>query len=246
MVKIERQSGRLVLLLCFFIFFNSGNLNATILVYDLITSKAEPVQLTAAVKGLFTPKGGIRVQFFIDTQKVCNTLTGFDGFAFCQYTPFRKGVHLIVVKTSTEQGKGHLYVLSPKERVFFIQMQALLNRPFPFVMSEDYLQDTEKAISKISKIMPVVYLDSSVGFRNMKRVIDRFHLPKAPLIEYYEGLFEELKKRKINLYGILCSGSLCDYARDYFKKTFCFEEREGVFHIEDWHELLNKLKIRSR
>lgn len=242
MVYKKRQAEGVILLACLFCFFLCPGSWASVIVYDALTGAGRSVLLKAQKKGFLAPEGGKRVQFFFEDRPVCNGLTGFDGFAYCEFIPERHGRFNVTVKAEDETGKGSLYVLSRKDKVFFVDVNSVVPQSLSFFLNKEELTGPRKALKKLSRRFILVYTSATIGFTEIKVLIKKVSLPEGPVLEYYDGLFSELRKNKVNLYGILCSGVLCFEAREYFKRAFSFDETDYARKIDEWDDLLRMIE----
>ncbi len=235
-----------VVLICLFIFGLPCRSHATVVLYDKLTTVGTPVTLTIRTKGLIGPQSGQTFSVLSGKKTLCKGLTGFDGYGYCEITPSKKGALVLTVRTKGESTMGTVYVLSRTRKLFLLQMESLgLFSPF-LIIDKSRLIEVIKTLNEISPKYFLVYISSELGFLQAKKMFLQAGLPEGPVLEYSEGLFEDLKQQKLYLYGLLCSGQVCTEASGFFKKIFSFQELEDVVVLEHWTDLLKHLGLRSR
>ncbi|RME64873.1 MAG: hypothetical protein D6778_07240, partial [Nitrospirae bacterium] len=173
----QGQVRRVILLTCFFCLVFSSVSHATIIVYDSLTTVEHTAVLKTRTKGFLTPKGGKRVQFLLKNRLLCKTLTGFDGFGYCEFKPQKPGLFRLTVKSESEKAQGLLYVATPEDEVFFIEIESMAPEPLSFILNREDLKQARDALKKLYRKFLVVYTGSSMGFSEIKALLKEIDLP---------------------------------------------------------------------
>lgn len=230
----------LIVFIVFFLSLDSANLDADIIITDIVTPVHEEVVLRAETKGKFFKKGGERVEFFVDGKSVGKTLSGGDGYAFLSYIPKKTGIHVITVKSGAEDGQGHLLSLKRSSGIVFIETEGAL---FEQNLSSKPRKGSQKVIRAINKRYPVVILSAGMfGAKAVKALLREHDFPELPVLQWGQGaVFSEMAENGLKIRAIIGSKDVIESAREYKPRAFSFVEVDGATEVRDWDELQKKL-----
>jgi hypothetical protein len=142
---------------------SGGKAKPVVVVFDVLTTPGEPVQLQAHVYegsllGREVGLGGETVEFLVEKQVVGTTMTGGDGRAFLEYAPRMRGNFSITVRVLesprvlSAKGSGLLASWERKKPILLIDMVAVIQEKqdpeipvpsFPINFSSTGLGDPE-------------------------------------------------------------------------------------------------------
>lgn len=212
---------------------------AGVTVYDSVSSKNNPVRLTARTKGRFFSQGGMLVQFYIDKKHVGRTLSGGDGYAFLKYQPLSPGIKRLKAKAGIEEDEGILLVTKEKDRVVLIDIESAL---FENLLLLEPLKKSRDAVYKLSKRFRIIYTTTLLGVRKSRKWLkDNDFFTSAVLMWRGPGLLTELQTQGVKPYAIIGSPEIISETPD-IKKRFSFKDTEDGTVVEDWDELLKQFK----
>ncbi len=212
---------------------------AEIVVFDSITTVKTPVMLKALTKGRFFPKGGELVEFRAGSKVLGKRLSGGDGYALFEYRPSRAGLIRIEVKTADDTGHAYLLVLRKQEKVLLVEVEGGIMSVF---VRGEPMQGSKETLSQLAKKYRIVYITTILGQEMAKQWLKEKAFPESVVLRWYgEGFFEDLKNMHVNIYAVVGSPELIDFAEDYVKRRFCFFDTENAEVLEDWAELQERL-----
>ncbi len=224
-----------------FVFTLAGDAIAEIFVGDMIAQKAEKVMLKAETRGTFFSQGGKLVEFLIDGKSIGNALSGGDGFAFKQFTPLRAGIYHVIAKADKDVGNGVLLSLNKGAGIVVVEVEgSLFQAPF----SNKPRSGSVKAISEISRRLPVVFLHSgSISINIIRTWLKENAFKELPVISWEQGeAFDEISKKGFKLKAVIGSAQVIESANKYHPLTFSFEESEDAAQVKNWEEIRRRLK----
>ena len=212
-----------------------------VIVHDMIAPKGKEIMLSVETRGKLFSKGGEVVEIFVDGRPLGRSLSGGDGFAFKQFIPLKTGMYRITAKSAKEEGKGLLLSLKKGERIIFIDVEGSL---FEGVLSGMPKKGSQKAIKKIVKRFPVVFLQA--GLRSIKAIktwLKENGFMDLPVIPWEKGMiFDEIAEKGLKIKAIIGNQSVIESAKGYKPKSFSFEDVEDAEEVKDWEEIGKKLK----
>ncbi|MGA2331562.1 MAG: hypothetical protein ABSG75_07365 [Syntrophales bacterium] len=214
---------------------------ARVLVYDDVVLKGHEIMLRAETRGTFLSKGGEVVEFIVDGRSIGKNLSGRDGFAVKTFVPARTGLYKINVKSGDDKDSGILLALEKKTRIVFIDVGgSLLEGPF----GEKQKPESSKAIAKIQKRFPIVYLlKGLLSAQTIKTWLKKNNFPVAPVMPWGQGeVFREIKERDLQIKAIIGGADVIESAREYKPLAFSFDSMEDAEVVENWREIEKKLK----
>jgi hypothetical protein len=212
-----------------------------VLVYDDVALKGHEVMLRAETRGTFLSKGGEVAEFIVDGKSIGKNLSGRDGFAVKTFVPAKTGLYKIGVKSGDEKDSGLLLALEKKTRIVFIDVGgSLLEGPF----GEKERPESKKAITKIQKRFPIVYLlKGLLSTESVRSWLKKNNFPVAPVLPWGQGdVFREIKERDLQIKAIIGGPDVIESARTYKPLAFSFDSMEDAEVVENWREIEKKLK----
>lgn len=244
-METERQSLRLVdcsifdLLIFLFCLFPASAL-ADVIVHDMIVLKGEEVMLTAETKGKFLSKGGEVVEFFVNGKSIGKTLSGGDGFAFKEFIPLKTGMYRITVKSGGDEDNGLFLSLKKGGRIIFVDVEGSL---LEGLFSKKPKHGSQKAIEKIAKRFPVLFLQTSLlSVKALKVWLKKNGFIELPVVPWRRGaIFDEINEKGLKIKAIIGSANVIESAKEYKLKAFSFEETDDAEEVKDWEEIRERL-----
>jgi len=223
-----------------FIFICPPAVFAGVVIYDSITTIGMPVYLTVQTKGMFFSQGGRLVDLYIDQTHGGKILSGGDGYGFFKYTPRTIGVKTIAVRSDRDEDTGILLVLDKKEKVILVESEAFLQHA---IFSQNAITESNSALNTLNRRHKIVYLTRLMGSVLSKKILTKGGYPSSPVL-LWQGTetLDELHQKGIFLYAIIASLNLLSESSEHIDKRFTFEETEDETHVDDWEDLLKKLK----
>lgn len=229
-----------IFLICIFFILPSAQGLSAIITYDNVTTVGTPVFLKVLTKGVIFADGGRLVEFFLDEKSLGKNLTGGDGYGYRKYTPKRPGLMKLNARSKGESGSGLLLVVKKREKVVFIEIESGFKDAF---ISEIAAGASRRAVERMMKNYRIVYLSRYTGVRAARDLLDEGELPEAPVLRW-EGakMLSALKKRGIQLYGIIGSAGLIAESEEHIDRRYTFEKTQNGQTVKDWEEIIELLK----
>ena len=212
-----------------------------VLVYDDVALKSREVMLRAETKGTLLSKSGEVVEFIVDGRSIGKNLSGRDGFAVKGFIPARTGLYKINVRSGDDKDSGILLALERKTRIVFIDVAgSLLEGPF----GEKERPESRKAITKIQKRFPIVYLlKGLLSVEAIRTWLKKNNFPVAPVLPWGQGeVFREIRERDLQIKAIVGGPEVIESAQMYKPRAFSFDSVEDAEVVENWGEIEKKLK----
>jgi len=212
-----------------------------VFLYDTVALKGQEVMLRAETKGKFLSKSGEVVEFIVDGRSIGKNLSGRDGFAVKTFVPARTGIYKINVRSGDDKDSGILLALERKTRIVFVDVAgSLLEGPF----GEKERPESRKAITKIQKRFPIVYLlKGLLSVEAVRSWLKKNNFPVAPILPWGQGeVFREIKERDLQIKAIIGGPDVIESARMYKPPAFSFDSVEDAEVVENWREIEKKLK----
>ena len=209
-------------------------------VHDAVTATGREVMLRAQTgSGLFG-SGGVLVEFFVDGRLVGKNLSGGDGVAFRSFVPKTARLHKLRVQAQGGRAEGLLLAVKESAELVLIDVegglieQSLTMKPRP---------GSAVAVKKILRRYPVLYLGSGFfGTVAMKALLKERGFPEAPLIPGGSAVFEALKEKRLRVRAVIGKPDLVQAATGYTRRAFSFEATGDADAVEDWEEIVRKVK----
>jgi hypothetical protein len=212
-----------------------------VLVSDEVALNGQEVMLRAETRGAFLSKGGEVVEFIVDGRSIGKNLSGRDGFAVKTFVPAKTGLYKISVRSGDDRDGGILLALEKKTRIVFIDVGgSLLEGPF----GEKERPESKKAITRIQKRFPIVYLlKGLLSVEGVRSWLKKNNFPVAPVLPWGQGeVFREIKERDLQMKAIIGGPDVIESARMYKPRAFSFDSMEDAEVVENWREIEKKLK----
>jgi len=226
--------------ICISLFLTPFLAEAGVIFYDDITLKGIPYMLKAETRsGLFS-RGGRMVEFIVDNRLIGRNLSGGDGFALKEFTPDKRGLYNITVRSEGEEDKGYLLSLNRAEGIVIIDIEGgIFEGVFPLREREH----SKEAIRNISRRFPIVYLQTRMERELLERVLREKGFQGAPILRWEDGeVINRIYERGVRIKAFVGSSSLLESMEEYRFKAFSFEETEGAEWVRDWKEIEDRLR----
>lgn len=188
-------------------------------------------------KGLFR-RGGVVVEFFINKRSIGKSLSGGDGVAYKAFTSQRTGLMKVTVKTADERAEALLLCLERGQEIILIDIETIKEGPFSSIPRKD----SKEVIKRLNRRYPVVYLRS--GFISRKEAsqwLEKNGFPTAPLLDFQEGLFSELKELGLLIRAIIGSAEVSEIAVLYKVKVLSFDDIDNTIAVDSWKDIEKKI-----
>jgi len=222
----------------FFMFPSSGL--AGVAIFDGITTVGMPVYLKVHTKGRLFSQGGRMVDVYIDQKHAGKILSGGDGYGFFKYTPRTTGVKTLEVRSDGDDNTGKLLVLDKKDKVILVEIEAFLRMS---LFSKKAIADSKKALSTLSRRYKIIYLTRLMGNVLSKKILTKGDYPSSAILLWRGAeTLDELRQKGIFLYAVIASLNLLSESSEHIGKRFTFEETEDETYVDDWEDLLKRLK----
>lgn len=212
-----------------------------VLFYDDVALKSREVMLRAETRGTLFSRGGELVEFIVDGKFIGRNLSGGDGFAVKGFIPSRTGLHKINVKSGDDEDSGVLLALEKKTRIVFIDVAgSLLEGPF----GEKERPESQKAVTRIHKRYPLVYLQKGVlSVDGVRSWLKKNNFPVAPVLPWSQGeVFRVIRERELRIKAVIGGPDVIESAQTYKPLAFSFDSVEDAEVVENWKEIEKKLK----
>ncbi len=225
--------------LCFVIF--PAGVQSEVVIYDMVVPVGKEVMLKAKVRGKLFSKGGVIVEFFVNSKSVGKGLSGGDGLAFKQFAQPVTGLYQIKAKSNSDEGRGLLLSLKKGSGIVFIDVEGSLIEKFSYKPK----QGSYKVIKLIQKKFPVVFLHTTgfLNLRSIKEWLKKNEFPELPVIPWEQGsAFSNLHDEGFKIKAVIGSPDVIGSAKEYKPLAFSFEQTEDAVEVRDWEEIRKKLK----
>jgi hypothetical protein len=225
-------------LLLFFMFPSSGL--AGVVIFDGITMVGMPVYLKVHTKGRLFTQGGRLVDVYIDQKHAGKILSGGDGYGFFKYTPRTTGMKTVSVRSGTDEGTGDLLVLDKTEKVILVEIEALLRM---LLFSPKTITDSKTALNTLNRKYKIIYLTRFMGTGLSKKILTKGDYPSSAILLWRGAeTLDELHQKGVCLYAVIASLTLLSESSEHINKRFTFEETEDETYVDNWEDLLKRLK----
>lgn len=209
-------------------------------VRDAVSPVGREVMLRAETgSGLFG-RGGVLVEFFVDGRRAGKNLSGGDGVAFLSFVPAAARLHKLRVRTAGGQAEGLLLAVKESTELVLIEVEgglierSLTMKPRP---------GSVEAVKRIGRRHPVVFLGSGFfGAAAMKTLLKERGFPEAPLISGDDATLEWLREKRLKVRAVIGKPRLVEAAKGYSRRGFSFEATAEADAVENWEEILRKMK----
>jgi len=214
---------------------------SAVTVYDEVAVKGRELMLRAETRGTFLREGGDLVEFFVDKRSIGKNLSGNNGIAVKTFVPERVGVHKLCVKSGDDTNTGILIALEKKTKIVFIDVAGSL---MGGLLDIEVRPDGRKAVTRISKRFPVVFLQRGlVTVESMRAWLKKNKFPSAPVLPWSQGdVFREIKERGLLIKAVIGAEEVIESAKEYKPLAFSFDSVEDAQVVENWGEIEKKLK----
>jgi hypothetical protein len=232
----------LCLVLLLFALLSPADAPADVLVQDMVSPVGQEVMLRAETKGGFFSKGGVLVEFFVDGKPVGKSLSGGDGLAFRSFVPAKTGPQRIKVRSEGDEDEGLLLAVKGSTQLVIIDVEGSLHEPSSFALKPR--SGSVQAVKKINRTYPVVFLWSGfVGLSSAKSWLKENKFPEAPLLAWSRGeVFGEMQEKRLRIRAVIGKPDVVQSAKGYTPRTFSFEAGGDREAVQDWDEIVKKVK----
>ena len=111
------------------------------------------------------------------------------------------------------------------------------------IFSEELRADSRKAVKTLSEVYKVIYLSRYVGKSVSRNWLEKEDFPKSVILRWQgPNTFKILKKRGVQLYGVIGSAALVSAARKHIEHRYTFEKSMDGKVVKDWDEILKLLQ----
>jgi hypothetical protein len=219
----------------------SFDAHAGVRVHDDVVRKGKPVMLIAETTGRFFAKGGQVVEFSVDGKNMGRALSGGDGYAYKEFTPKRRGLHVVTARSSSDEAEGLLLSLERGTGILFIDVAGAL---FESLITRAPRMGSREAVGRIRKRFPVVYLNRLPAASGlMKKWVKDGEFPDAPLLDWDGGgVFHDMAEKGFKAKVVVGSPDVLESSREFEAEAFTFEEAEGATQVGGWKEIEDALR----
>lgn len=217
-----------------------SNVGAGVIFHDDITLKGKPYLLKAETRKGILKRGGQLVEFIVDGKSIGKNLSGGDGIALKEFTPHRKGLYRVTVRSDSDEDEGYLLSLNRGEGIVVIDIEGgIFEGPFPIKEREG----SKEAIKNISRRYPILYLQTLLDKELLERLLKEKGFTMAPILNWEDGeVINRVYGMGIRIKAIIGGPSVIGSLDDNKIKAFSFEETEGAEWVKDWKEIEGRLK----
>lgn len=213
---------------------------AQVTLHDAVAPVGREVMLRAETgSGLFGA-GGVLVEFFADGRRVGKNLSGGDGVALFSFVPRMARLYSLRAETPGGRAEGLLLAVKESAELVLIEVEGgLLERSLTMKPRPGSVE----ALKKVSRRYPVVFLGGGfIGVAAMKRLLKERGFPEAPLIPGGDAVFAALREKRLKVRAVVGRPELVQTARGYTKRAFSFDATEDRDAVEDWEEILRRIR----
>lgn len=214
-----------------------------VIVYDDISIKGERIFLKAESNGKFFKKGGKLIEFFYNNKSLGKRLSGGDGFALMEFTPTITGILRIKAKLvdSKEETEAILLSLNKGRSIILIEVEKVL---YKNIFNRETVKDSLKGVKELSKKYPIVYIYSDfTDIEKTKEWLRSHSYPEYPVMNIKKGsLISEIIEKGLKIKAIVCSSNLIEFIKEYKINAYSFEYSEYAEEVDNWDEILKKIK----
>jgi hypothetical protein len=213
---------------------------AEVFVYDAVTVVGKEVRLKAETRGTFFRKGGELVEFFVDGKSLGKTLSGGDGEAYKAFTPAKRGLLEVSVRSGSDEDKGVLLVLKTGSGIVFVEIIGGLaeNRMPPMGRP-----GSREAMKKLLARYPAMYVQTgNIEMAATRKWLSDNEYPESPVLPMDGALFKSITGMGLNIRAVVGNPQLIESAAKWKPEAFSFEPMKGVVRLRHWKEMEEKLK----
>jgi hypothetical protein len=229
------------LIVSLLVLFSTGTADADVVCDDLVAVKGEEVMLRAETKGLFFERGGELVEFFVDGKSIGKNLSGRGGVAIKPYRVVKTGVHMIRVKSGSDEDEGLLLSLVKGSKIVIVDIESGL-----FVEGSPgrAKPGSRKALKAIGARYPVVLLQSGmIGARALKFWLRENEYETYPVVPWNGGaIFDEMNRKGLKIRALVGGPNIIESAGKDRPPAFWFDRTENAEKVKDWETLQKTLK----
>ena len=211
-----------------------------VVVIDSVTTVHTPIRIKILTKGRIFSEGGRLVDLYLDGSHLKKILTGGDGYGYLKYIPQRPGFREINARTGAYSSSGLILVMRRSERAIIIDVEGAFKDT---IFSKELRADSRKAVKTLSEVYKVIYLSRYVGKSVSRNWLEKEDFPKSVILRWQgPNTFKILKKRGVQLYGVIGSAALVSAARKHIEHRYTFEKSKDGKVVKDWDEILKLLQ----
>ena len=211
-----------------------------VVVIDGVTTVHTPIRIKILTKGRIFSEGGRLVDLYLDGSHLKKILTGGDGYGYLKYIPQKPGFREINARTGAYSSSGLILVMRRSERAIIIDVEGAFKDT---IFSEELRADSRKAVKTLSEVYKVIYLSRYVGKSVSRNWLEKEDFPKSVILRWQgPNTFKILKKRGVQLYGVIGSAALVSAARKHIEHRYTFEKSKDGKVVKDWDEILKLLQ----
>ena len=229
-----------MVLLITWLCFGSGDLRASVVVYDRVTTRNTPVFLKFLTKGRLLPSGGQRVKVTLNDVDLRTILSGGDGIAYLKYQPQKPGIHQIAAKTGQESGQGILLVLESTDQVMIIDVMGGL---FDSPLGTTIKPKSREVIESLGKTYAVIYIYRFGSLLMTRNWLIQNGYPRSVVLKWNPTqLFDMFTRQGIQVTVAIGAAAFMDEIPTRVPHKFCFSSCADGISVQNWDSILKKLK----
>jgi len=209
-------------------------------VIDGVTTVHTPVRIKIITKGRIFSQGGRLVDLYLDGSHLKKILTGGDGYGYLKYIPQRPGFMKITARANAYSSSGLILVMRRSERAIIIDVEGAFKNT---IFSEGLRADSRKAVKALNEVYKIIYLSRYVGKSISRNWLEKEDFPQSVILRWQgPNTFKILKKKGIQLYGVIGSAALISAARKHIEHRYTFEKSKDGKVVKNWDEILKLLQ----
>lgn len=207
-----------------------------VIMYDAVALPQQRVFLKATTVGRFFRAGGEVVAFWVEGEFLGKSLSGFDGVAFKLFTPEKAGLFQLRAKSNGDEDTGILLSVKAGETLLIVDVWSSL---LENLITQTPKSGSQQALEKISKIHPILYLQTGlVGVHRFKTWLRTHNFPLFPVLPWANGdIFREMTEKKVAVYAVIGSTEVIATAGEENRVLLSFDPKAGVDTVTNWSEV---------
>jgi hypothetical protein len=210
-----------------------------VVVFDGVTTLETPIRITVLTKGRFFPRGGMRVDIYLDDELLKHILTGGDGYGYLKYEPRRPGLKEITAQSGKDRASGLLLVMEKKEKAIIIEIEGGFQDT---LFSAETRQNSQQVVDALSQKYKIIYLSKSLGRSITRGWLEKHGFPISVILPWQGAqLFTALKSKDVEVHAIIGSASVISEAEQYIQHRYTFEDSKDGETVQDWDEIAKLL-----
>ena len=229
-------------------FFITGTLILTsatvtrgeVVVFDDVTTVQTPIRIKVLTKGKYFARGGLLVDIYLDETHLKRILTGGDGYGYLKYTPESAGFKSINARSNLKNASGLHLVMNKHDQAIVIDIEGALKDA---IFSEEIREDSRRAVKTLSEVYKVIYLNRFISKSISRNWLEKEDFPKSVILRWRgPDTLKTLKKRGVQLYGVIGSAALISAAKKHIEHRYTFENSKDGKVVKNWDEILKLLQ----